>query len=73
MNGMHMRSPAPDYAISVAAIAPTKKRGRPSTGCALSQADRDRRYRAKKRFIAAAQELATAGLDPAKILREHFP
>lgn len=63
------RSPAPGYGNSVAEIAPTKKRGRPSTGHAMTQAQRDQRYRAKKRFKACARELTMLGLDPLAILR----
>lgn len=56
--------------INVAPIGTTKiSRGRPATGCAMSQSDRDRRCRAKKRFLRACAELSAAGLDPLAVLR----
>lgn len=71
---MTSRSPAPDYSnspapISVAPIPATKKHGRPPTGCPLSQAQRDTRYRAKRALLRAAQAARAAGLDPLAILR----
>lgn len=56
--------------IPVGAIDTTKKRGRPVSGCALSQRERDRRYRVKKRFMAAVAEMRCIGLDPLQALRE---
>lgn len=48
----------------------TKKRGRPPQLFALSQADRDKRYRLKKRFIRLCSEMRMFGLDPAAIMRK---
>ena len=61
-------SPAPDYDNSVADVPDTKRPGRPKTGFAMTQAQRDARYRAKKRFQKVCQELRAAGLSPLDLL-----
>lgn len=56
--------------INVVTIDTTKKRGRPVSGSAMTQAERDRRHRAKKAFLRAAANLRAAGLIPQQVLNE---
>lgn len=48
----------------------TKKRGRPVSGCAVSHAERNRKYRAKRQLVAAVLKARRAGLDVEACLRE---